>query len=155
MAHTKTTLALIILDGWGYREETTNKAIALANTPVLDDLFADRPSTLISGSGIDVGLPDGQMGNSEVGHVNLGAGRVVYQDFSKITQAISDGKEDEYPGEKRILIPSPDVATYDLQPEMNSEKLTDELVAPTMLHLMGMQQPAEMTGKTIMTLKTS
>jgi 2,3-bisphosphoglycerate-independent phosphoglycerate mutase len=91
MAHTKTTLALIILDGWGYREETTNNAIALANTPVLDDLFANRPSTLISGSGLDVGLPDGQMGNSEVGHVNLGAGRVVYQDFSKITKAISDG----------------------------------------------------------------
>lgn len=91
MSHSKTPLALIILDGWGYREETTNNAIALANTPVLDGLFATKPSTLISGSGLDVGLPDGQMGNSEVGHVNLGAGRVVYQDFTKITKAISDG----------------------------------------------------------------
>lgn len=91
MSQTKTPLALIILDGWGYREETTNNAIALANTPVLDGLFASKPSTLISGSGMDVGLPDGQMGNSEVGHVNLGAGRVVYQDFTKITKAISDG----------------------------------------------------------------
>ncbi|MBF7073806.1 2,3-bisphosphoglycerate-independent phosphoglycerate mutase [Glaciecola sp. MH2013] len=87
----KSPLALIILDGWGYREETSNNAIALANTPVLDELFKNRPSTLISGSGLDVGLPDGQMGNSEVGHVNLGAGRVVYQDFTKITKAISDG----------------------------------------------------------------
>lgn len=87
----KKTLALIILDGWGYREETHNNAIAQANTPVLDKLFSDKPSTLISGSGMDVGLPDGQMGNSEVGHVNLGAGRVVYQDFTRITKAIADG----------------------------------------------------------------
>lgn len=91
MSHTKTPLALIILDGWGYREDETNNAIALANTPVLDNLYATKPHTLISGSGIDVGLPDGQMGNSEVGHVNLGAGRVVYQDFTKITKAINDG----------------------------------------------------------------
>jgi 2,3-bisphosphoglycerate-independent phosphoglycerate mutase len=88
----KKTLALIILDGWGYREETTNNAIAQANTPVLDRLFAEKPSTLISGSGMDVGLPDGQMGNSEVGHVNLGAGRVVYQDFTRITKDIAEGK---------------------------------------------------------------
>lgn len=91
MSYTKTPLALIILDGWGYREDTTNNAIALANTPVLDGLFITKPSTLISGSGNDVGLPEGQMGNSEVGHVNLGAGRVVYQDFTKITKAIQDG----------------------------------------------------------------
>jgi 2,3-bisphosphoglycerate-independent phosphoglycerate mutase len=97
MAHTKTPLALIILDGWGYREETTNNAIALANTPVIDNLFANKPSTLISGSGLDVGLPDGQMGNSEVGHVNLGAGRVVYQDFTRITKAIRDGSFETNP----------------------------------------------------------
>lgn len=87
----KNTLALFILDGWGYREETTNNAIAAANTPNLDSLQKNYTSTLISGSGLDVGLPDGQMGNSEVGHVNLGAGRVVYQDFTKITKAIKDG----------------------------------------------------------------
>ena len=91
MTEAKKTLALIILDGWGYREETTNNAILAANTPNLDRLFKEYPSTLISGSGLDVGLPDGQMGNSEVGHVNLGAGRVVYQDFTKITKAIDDG----------------------------------------------------------------
>lgn len=92
MSQAKKTLALIILDGWGHRVETENNAIANANTPVLDKLAAEYPSTLISGSGLDVGLPDGQMGNSEVGHVNLGAGRVVYQDFTRISKAIDDGE---------------------------------------------------------------
>ncbi|QTH62633.1 2,3-bisphosphoglycerate-independent phosphoglycerate mutase [Psychrosphaera ytuae] len=87
----KKPFVLCILDGWGHREETSNNAIANANTPVLDNLWSTRPSTLISGSGMDVGLPDGQMGNSEVGHVNLGAGRVVYQDFTRISKAIDDG----------------------------------------------------------------
>lgn len=87
----KKTLALFILDGWGYREDKTNNAVACANTPNLDRLSQEYASTLISGSGLDVGLPPGQMGNSEVGHVNLGAGRVVYQDFTKITKAIEDG----------------------------------------------------------------
>ncbi|WP_100642724.1 2,3-bisphosphoglycerate-independent phosphoglycerate mutase [Alteromonas facilis] len=87
----KKTLALLILDGWGYREETENNAIAAANTPNLDRLTQEYPSTLISGSGLDVGLPHGQMGNSEVGHVNLGAGRVVYQDFTRVSKAIEEG----------------------------------------------------------------
>jgi 2,3-bisphosphoglycerate-independent phosphoglycerate mutase len=90
-SHRKKTLALLILDGWGYREDTDNNAIAHANTPNLDLLMAEYPNTLISGSGLDVGLPDGQMGNSEVGHVNLGAGRVVYQDYTKVSKAIVDG----------------------------------------------------------------
>ncbi|NQZ09568.1 MAG: 2,3-bisphosphoglycerate-independent phosphoglycerate mutase [Algicola sp.] len=80
----------MILDGWGYKEDPQHNAIAQARTPVLDDLNKRYPNTLISGSGIDVGLPDGQMGNSEVGHVNLGAGRVVYQDFTRITKAVRD-----------------------------------------------------------------
>jgi 2,3-bisphosphoglycerate-independent phosphoglycerate mutase len=92
MTSQKTPLALIILDGWGYRKETKNNAIAAANTPNMDRLAKDYTSTLISGSGVDVGLPKGQMGNSEVGHVNLGAGRVVYQDFTKITKSIDDGE---------------------------------------------------------------
>ena len=91
MSQHKKTTALIILDGWGYREETDSNAIAHAKTPVLDGLKKQYAHTLISGSGMDVGLPDGQMGNSEVGHVNLGAGRVVYQDFTRITKAIKDG----------------------------------------------------------------
>ena len=97
MSQAKKTLALIILDGWGHRVETANNAIHTARTPVMDKLAADFPSTLISGSGLDVGLPDGQMGNSEVGHVNLGAGRVVYQDFTRISKAIDDGEFDVNP----------------------------------------------------------
>jgi len=84
-------LVLIILDGWGYREDPTDNAIAQAQTPVMDRLWQTYPHSLISGSGMDVGLPDGQMGNSEVGHVNLGSGRVVYQDFTRVTKAIKDG----------------------------------------------------------------
>ncbi|HCM47700.1 MAG TPA: 2,3-bisphosphoglycerate-independent phosphoglycerate mutase, partial [Colwellia sp.] len=91
MANKKSTV-LMILDGWGYREELSSNAILQANTPVLDDLKANYPNMLIDTSGMAVGLPEGQMGNSEVGHVNLGAGRVVYQDFTRITKAISDGE---------------------------------------------------------------
>ena len=83
--------ALIILDGWGYREDTEGNAVALANTPVLDRLFTKHPNTLIGTSGFSVGLPDGQMGNSEVGHLNIGAGRTVYQSLTRITKSIEDG----------------------------------------------------------------
>ena len=93
----KTPFVLVILDGWGHREAAPNNAIANANTPVLDALWEQCPSTLISGSGMDVGLPSGQMGNSEVGHVNIGAGRVVYQDFTRVTKAIDDGDFYENP----------------------------------------------------------
>jgi 2,3-bisphosphoglycerate-independent phosphoglycerate mutase len=88
---TKTPLLLVILDGWGYREETRDNAIAHANTPVWDRLWREAPHTLISGSGLDVGLPDGQMGNSEVGHMSLGAGRVLYQSITRIDQDIAAG----------------------------------------------------------------
>ena len=83
--------ALIILDGYGYREELASNAIQAANTPVIDRLWQENPHSFISGSGMDVGLPDGQMGNSEVGHMNLGAGRVVYQELTRISKAIVDG----------------------------------------------------------------
>lgn len=92
----KKPLALVILDGWGYREDNQDNAVAHAKTPVLDGLMAGT-STLISASGMDVGLPDGQMGNSEVGHVNIGAGRIVYQDLTRITKAIQDGEFFENP----------------------------------------------------------
>lgn len=82
---------LLILDGWGYREETRHNAIHAANTPVWDRLWKDQPHTLVRTSGLAVGLPDGQMGNSEVGHMNLGAGRVVYQSLTRIDKAIEDG----------------------------------------------------------------
>ena len=86
----KRTLALIILDGWGVSEQTQDNAIALAKTPVWNRLWQECPHTLIQGSGEYVGLPDGQMGNSEVGHLNLGAGRVVYQEFTRIEKAVME-----------------------------------------------------------------
>lgn len=87
----KNPLVLMILDGWGNREMAPDNAIAHAQTPVLDKLYNTMPHTLVDGSGMAVGLPDGQMGNSEVGHMNLGAGRIVYQDFTRISKAIEDG----------------------------------------------------------------
>jgi len=88
----KQSTVLIILDGWGYSKNPESNAIHHAKTPVLDNLMANYPNMLIDTSGMAVGLPDGQMGNSEVGHVNLGAGRIVYQDFTRITKAIEDGE---------------------------------------------------------------
>ena len=81
------------MDGFGISNSTVpgDNAIATANTPHLDKLFADNPICKLSASGLDVGLPDGQMGNSEVGHTNIGAGRVVFQDLPKITKAIQEG----------------------------------------------------------------
>ncbi len=82
---------LMILDGFGHREAVEDNAILAAKTPNLDAIKVKHPHGLISGSGEDVGLPDGQMGNSEVGHMNLGAGRVLYQDFTRITKDIREG----------------------------------------------------------------
>ena len=82
---------LMILDGWGLNPSCDNNAVCQADTPNLDQLFANHPHTRIGASGQNVGLPDGQMGNSEVGHLNLGAGRVVYQDLTRISLSIDDG----------------------------------------------------------------
>ena len=87
----KKTTALFILDGWGYSETSKSNAIAAANTPNWDKLWQTRPHSLIQTSGMAVGLPEGQMGNSEVGHMNLGAGRTVYQNFTRIGKAIEEG----------------------------------------------------------------
>ena len=81
---------LCVLDGWGWRPEESENAIALANTPVFDRLVNECPSALLKTSGTDVGLPDRQMGNSEVGHLNLGAGRIVNQDIQRINNAIKE-----------------------------------------------------------------
>ncbi|MGS2722802.1 2,3-bisphosphoglycerate-independent phosphoglycerate mutase [Porticoccus sp. GXU_MW_L64] len=88
---TKKPLVLLILDGWGHSDSSEHNAIFSANTPVWDKLWAQAPRTLIQTSGMAVGLPKGQMGNSEVGHMTLGAGRVVYQNFTRINKAIEDG----------------------------------------------------------------
>lgn len=84
-------LTLVILDGFGYRENPDANAIAAARKPNWDELWRDCPHTLVSGSGKCVGLPDGQMGNSEVGHLNMGAGRIVHQDLTRVDLAIADG----------------------------------------------------------------
>ena len=82
----------MILDGYGINENTKEKnAIAAANKPNIDAIFEKFPHTTIKACGLDVGLPAGQMGNSEVGHLNIGAGRIVYQDLTMITKAIEDG----------------------------------------------------------------
>lgn len=91
MSTAKKPLVLVIMDGWGYSTKQEHNAVAAAKTPNLDRLARDYTSTLISGSGTDVGLPDGQMGNSEVGHVNIGAGRIVYQELTRISKDIQDG----------------------------------------------------------------
>ena len=87
----KTPTVLLILDGYGLAPAGPDNAISCANTPVLDELFATCPHTTVQASGLDVGLPEGQMGNSEVGHTNIGAGRVVYQDLPRISKAVKDG----------------------------------------------------------------
>ena len=88
----KKTVALVIMDGCGYSEKKEGNAVAFAETPNLDRFWSTYPTTLINASGRAVGLPEGQMGNSEVGHLNLGAGRVVYQDITMIDKAIEDGE---------------------------------------------------------------
>ena len=85
-------VVLVVLDGWGYRREREGNAIELASTPVWHRLWESSPRTLLEASGLAVGLPDGQMGNSEVGHLNLGAGRVVPQDLVRISQSIQSGE---------------------------------------------------------------
>lgn len=118
---TKQTVVLTILDGWGYREEPSHNAIAAAATPTWDSLWQQCPHALIGGSGAAVGLPDGQMGNSEVGHMNIGAGRIVYQDYTRINHAIAQGEFQQ----KQALLES-----------INSVKHTGNC-----LHIMGLLSP--------------
>ncbi len=90
----KKPFMLMILDGFGLNKNSYGNAIAAANTPALDEIFKKYPSAPLAASGLAVGLPDGQMGNSEVGHLNMGAGRIVYQELTRITKAIEDGEFD-------------------------------------------------------------
>lgn len=116
----KKPLLLMILDGFGIAPPEGN-AIAAAKTPNLDRLFSSNPLTQIGASGLDVGLPDGQMGNSEVGHTNIGAGRIVYQELTRITKTIEDGK------------------LGDVEPIVNA--MDSALKNGTSLHLMGLMSP--------------
>lgn len=89
---------LLILDGWGYSDKTEGNAITAANTPNFDRLWQEAPHSLLSASGLDVGLPEGQMGNSEVGHLHMGSGRLVLQDLTKINLAVKTGDFFKEPG---------------------------------------------------------
>ena len=93
----KKPTVLMILDGYGLNDRKEGNAIALANTPVMDKLMAEYPFVRGNASGMAVGLPEGQMGNSEVGHLNMGAGRIVYQELTRITKEIQDGTFFENP----------------------------------------------------------
>ena len=90
-------VVLCIMDGWGHRPDPSHNAVALAETPVFDQLMATCPHSFVAASGIDVGLPDGQVGNSEVGHMNIGAGRVVMQTLPRISAAVADGSLAAHP----------------------------------------------------------
>ena len=94
---------LVILDGWGWREEAADNAIRQAKTPTFDRLWSTCPRSFLATSGRDVGLPDGQMGNSEVGHLNIGAGRVVMQDLPRITDAIASGEIEKAPALQGLI----------------------------------------------------
>ena len=93
----KHKVLLVILDGWGIRKERDSNAILLAGTPQLDKLSHDAAFAELQTSGLAVGLPDGQMGNSEVGHTNIGAGRIVYQDLVRIHRATESGELGTHP----------------------------------------------------------
>ncbi len=85
-------VVLAILDGWGYREDSENNAVKQASTPVMDALWHAYPHTLIEASGADVGLPDEQMGNSEVGHLTIGAGRIIQQELVRISNTVKENR---------------------------------------------------------------
>ena len=94
---------LVILDGFGWRDDATDNAVARARTPNFDHLWTAGPRAFLATSGLDVGLPEGQMGNSEVGHLNIGAGRVVMQDLPRISTAVADGTLGSHPGLNRVI----------------------------------------------------
>ena len=107
----KAPVALLIMDGFGINPSEYGNAIKAAKTPNLDRYFAECPNNIIGASGLDVGLPDGQMGNSEVGHTNIGAGRIVYQQLVKITKSIQDGDFFENPALKAAMQNAKDKGT--------------------------------------------
>ncbi|HZN29901.1 MAG TPA: 2,3-bisphosphoglycerate-independent phosphoglycerate mutase, partial [Xanthobacteraceae bacterium] len=94
---------LVVLDGWGWRDDPADNAVRQARTPNFDRLWTTCPHGLLHTSGKDVGLPDGQMGNSEVGHLNIGAGRLVLQDLPRIGAAIADGEIEKAPALRHLI----------------------------------------------------
>ena len=138
----KKPLTLIIMDGFGISPETYGNAIKAAKTPNLDKLFAENPFTTIGASGMDVGLPDGQMGNSEVGHTNIGAGRIVYQELTRITKSIKDGEFFENEALKKAM----DAAKKDGAALHLAGLLSDGGVHSHFDHLIGLLEMAKKSG---------
>src|SRR5712691_11211459 len=103
MPQKRRPVMLVVLDGWGWREEAADNAVRQARTPNFDRLWATCPRAFLHTSGKDVGLPPGQMGNSEVGHLNIGAGRLVMQDLPRITDAIADGEIEKAPAMRNLI----------------------------------------------------
>src|SRR6186997_2812875 len=100
---TRRPVMLVVLDGWGWREEKADNAVRQANTPTFDRLWANGPHAFLRTDGREVGLPPGQMGNSEVGHLNIGAGRVVMQDLPRIGDAIASGEIAQQPAFQALI----------------------------------------------------
>jgi len=142
MSNPPKPVVLIILDGFGHSDKLEHNAIAAAHTPVYDRLRASCAHGLIGASGEAVGLPDGQMGNSEVGHMNLGAGRVIYQDFTRITRAIADGEFSTNP----VLRPAMDKLAQSGKTLHILGLLSDGGVHSHQQHLLAMAQLAAQTG---------
>ncbi len=138
----KRPTVLMILDGYGLNEKTEGNAIAQAKTPVMDELMKDYPFVKGNASGLAVGLPDGQMGNSEVGHMNMGAGRIVYQELTRITKEIEDGdffkNETLLAGMENVKKNHSDLHLYGL--------LSDGGVHSHITHLYGLLEMAKKEG---------
>lgn len=133
---------LMILDGWGISQDEATSAIAKANTPFIDSLYSKYPHSVLRTDGMNVGLPDGQMGNSEVGHMNLGAGRVVYQDLAKINMAVDKNTL----GSEPVLEQAFDYAKKNNKPVHFMGLVSDGGVHSHIKHLKGLLTAAEEFG---------
>jgi 2,3-bisphosphoglycerate-independent phosphoglycerate mutase len=138
----KKTTVLLIMDGFGLAQPGDYNAVSVADTPNLDRLFATCPHTELSASGQDVGLPDGQIGNSEVGHTNIGAGRVVFQELPRISNAIADGSFFENPAYAQAM----DTAAQTGHPVHVLGLLSDGGVHSHIDHILALVEMAQRRG---------
>ncbi len=138
----KKPIVLMVLDGYGLNDNPEGNAIAMANTPVMDQLMAECPFVKGNASGLSVGLPDGQMGNSEVGHMNIGAGRIIYQDLTRITKSIQDG---DFFENKALLAAMENCKKYDSDLHLWG-LVSDGGVHSHITHLYGLLEMAKKNG---------
>ena len=143
----KKPTVLMILDGYGLRDKTEGNAVALANTPVMDKLMAEYPFVKGNASGLSVGLPDGQMGNSEVGHMNMGAGRIIYQELTKITKSIEDG---DFFENKALLAACENVKKNDSALHLMDLYLTEEFIVILLIFMEFLSSPRDRESRKYM-----